>query len=83
MGCNIDFDISDNELMLTLEEEDFLALFEMMDEEMQLFVNEVELNNRDDDGDVDTDVDNNNVEDELFVNEVELNNRDDHADNNN
>ena len=83
MGCNIDFDISDNELMLTLEEEDLLALFEMMDEEMQLFVNEVELNNRDDDGDVDTDVDNNNVEDELFVNEVELNNRDDHADNDN
>ena len=83
MGCNIDFDISDNELMLTLEEEDFLALFEMMDEEMQLFVNEVELNNRDDDGNVDTDVDNNNVEDELFVNEVKLNNRDDDADNNN
>ena len=41
------------------------------------------MNNRDDDGNVDTDVDNNNVEDELFVNEVKLNNRDDDADNNN
>ena len=44
MGCNIDFDISDNELMLTLEKEDFLALFEMMDEEMQLVTDELFVN---------------------------------------
>ena len=50
MGCNMEFNITDDELILSLEEDDLLELYELINEEMEL-INEVEVN-----GDVDNNI---------------------------
>ena len=76
MGSTFDFEISDNELMLALEEEDLMALFDMMDEEMQPVEDELFVSDNDENGFI---MPNLHLHEIDVEDEVELNNRDDES----